>query len=57
MVVQGHDWSEMDYSIGFEAIKGENTGIRLILKTYKKIDAYDIIKRDSDLPGRIRITF
>ena len=57
MVVQGHDWSKRDYSIGFEAIKGENTGIRLILKTYEKIDAYDIIKRDSDLPGRIGITF
>jgi hypothetical protein len=45
IVVQGSGWSKGDYSIGFEAVKGEIRGIQLVSKTYEKIGAYDIINR------------
>ena len=51
----GCDWSKEDYSIGFEAVKGEIKEIQLILRTYKKISAYDIINDIPELQGRIRI--
>jgi len=43
--VEGSGWSKVEYSIGFEAVKGEIRGTQLASKTYEKIRAYDIINK------------